>query len=209
MNHPRFTRAQIGIGVFTAAYLLAAAVGAAVMRNGEFVFYLVIMLVLVGVVLAIHRRCGFSTALLAALSVWGAAHMAGGLVPVPESWPINGDQRVLYSWWIVPWGGSGVFKYDNLIHAYGFGITTWACWQGLRASVGDVSPTLGRLVLCSAAAQGFGALNEVIEFVATLLGPSNVGGYVNTALDMVWNLVGTVMAAACIALASGRRETVA
>jgi hypothetical protein len=61
-------------------------------------------------------------------------------------------------------------------------------------------PTFGMLVLCVAVASGFGALNEVVEFAATLLVPeTNVGGYVDTRWDLVANLVGAVIAACWIA----------
>ncbi len=109
--------------------------------------------------------------------------MAGGIVPVPESWPIEGDVRVLYSWWIVP----DRLKYDQVVHAYGFGVTTFVCWQGLQAILRDCSsgpqpPTLGMLTLCVAAAMGGGgALNEVIEFAVTrIMAETNVGDYTNT-----------------------------
>jgi hypothetical protein len=52
--------------------------------------------------------------------------MAGGLIAVPESWPINGEHRVLYSLWLIP----DVLKYDHVVHAYGFGVTTLACSTG-------------------------------------------------------------------------------
>ncbi|MFV1996026.1 MAG: hypothetical protein ACC661_11380 [Verrucomicrobiales bacterium] len=46
---------------------------------------------------------------------------------------------------------------------------------------------------------GFGALNEVVEFVATLTLPNtNVGGYVNTGWDLVANLLGCALAALII-----------
>jgi hypothetical protein len=54
-------------------------------------------------------------------------------------------------------------------------------------------------VLCAAGGMGFGALNEVIEFIAVLTIPNtNVGGYVNTGFDLVANLVGCVIAAVLI-----------
>jgi hypothetical protein len=57
------------------------------------------------------------------------------------------------------------------------------------------APTFGLLVLAAAAGLGFGALNEVIEFVATLTMPeTNVGGYVNTGWDLVANTVGATVA---------------
>jgi hypothetical protein len=62
------------------------------------------------------------------------------------------------------------------------------------------------MVLCAAAGLGFGALNEVVEFVATLLIPeTNVGGYRNTGWDLVSNLIGATTAATWIWLSERRR----
>lgn len=190
--------------LFVAAYLLPA-IGAAIWtRNGEFVFYCGVMVIQAVLVVVTHRRCHFSQPVLWGLSLWGLTHMVGGLVPVPESWPINGSIRVVYSWWIIP----NRLKYDQVVHAFGFYVMTCVCWQGLTAIVRDLRPahlwrpTFGALLLCTAASTGFGALNEVIEFVATLLVPkTNVGGYVNTGWDLVSNLVGATAAAFWIRLA--------
>ena len=219
MLAPLLTPGRIAAAGFTLAYTLLAALAAVLTGNGEFVFYVIVMAILIAAVAAIHVRVRFTTALLWCLAVWGLLHMAGGLVPVPESWPINGETRVLYSWWIVPigdpgsgTGGEGVgqggwLKYDHLVHAFGFGTTTWACWQALAHTVASVTrPTFGLLTLCSTAALGFGALNEVVEFIATLLGPSNVGGYVNTGWDLIANTLGVLLAAMLLRLFA-RRET--
>ncbi|MEM1211420.1 MAG: hypothetical protein AAGI68_03895 [Planctomycetota bacterium] len=193
-----------GPALVTAATLAWAAIVSAQMGNTEFLFYVVVMLVLAGLVAYAHWRVCFSAGVLWALTGWGVLHMAGGLVAVPESWPINGDVRVLYSWWIIPIGdgsgGAGVgqggwLKYDHLVHAYGFGVSAWACWQGLCAAVGRrLCATCGRLMLVGLAAMGLGALNELVEFVATMLGPSNVGGYVNTGWDLAANGLGVGVA---------------
>lgn len=140
-------------------------------------------------------------AALWALSLWGLLHMAGGLVPVPASWPIDGDIRVLYSLWLIP----DRLKYDQIVHAYGFGVATWVCWQGMRAAIerrgGEAAPTFGLMVLAAAAGMGLGAMNELIEFAATMLVPeTNVGGYVNTGFDLLSNFVGTVAAVTLIRL---------
>jgi len=45
--------------------------------------------VMIAGVVALHMRVRLSAGALWALSVWGALHMAGGLVHVPESWPIT------------------------------------------------------------------------------------------------------------------------
>lgn len=210
------------VGGFTVGYLLLAVAGAVRTGNLEFVFYIGVMVVLVAAVWMVHRRVTLTGGALWALSAWGALHMAGGLVPLPAGWPINGEVRVLYSLWLIP----GLLKFDHLVHVYGFGVTTWVCWQGLRSALAPggttgvraggsadgatgrapepVRPTAGLLVLCAAAGMGFGALNEVVEFSVTLLVPeTNVGGYLNTGWDMVANAVGATVAVVWIRLRGG------
>ena len=193
---------------FTAAYMLAAVAATLATGNGEFLFYIIVMLLLAGLVAIVHLKVGLPEPALWALSIWGLAHMAGGLVPVPESWPVHGPNRVLYSLWLIP----DRLKYDQVVHAYGFGVTTWICWLGLKSIFERegvrAQPTVGRLLLVWAAGQGFGALNEVIEFAATLLVPeTNVGGYRNTGWDLVANLVGATLAALAIALLDRRGDS--
>src|SRR3569832_1596594 len=84
------------IAFFTGAYLAPAIVAAIWTRNGEFVFYSVVMAIQAVLVVVTHRHCAFTQPVLWGLSLWGLAHMIGGLVPVPESWPINGPIRVVY-----------------------------------------------------------------------------------------------------------------
>src|SRR3954451_20869213 len=106
---------------FTSSYMLVALVASLRGHSGEFLVYLVVMAVLVVVVAIVHLRAGLTTATLWGLSLWGLAHVAGGLMPVPNSWPIRGKAHVLYNLWLVP----GWLKYDQLVHAYGFGVVTW------------------------------------------------------------------------------------
>lgn len=190
---------------FNIAYLLAAIAGSIASGNSEFILYIVIMLILGSVVWFADRRVEFSPLVLWGLSGWGLIHMAGGLIAVPDSWPINGVHRVLYSLWLIP----ELLKYDHVVHAYGFGVTTLGCWEGLCAILtakknqvepSKPVPTLGMLTLCGAASMGFGGLNEVIEFFLTLTLPeTNIGGYINTGWDLVSNLVGVTVACLLIA----------
>lgn len=194
------------VALVSIVYTLPAGLVTTRNSNSEFLVYIWVMVVLFGMIGWLHWRVRLTTPTLWCLSLWGALHMAGGLVPVPEAWPIAGDIRVLYSWWIVP----GRIKYDHLVHAYGFGVTTWVCWQGFRAAVRDhfaLRPTFGVLVLCIAAGMGFGAMNEVVEFAVTLSVPeTNVGGYINTGWDLVSNLSGCIIAAVLIRLGAGKRR---
>ena len=50
-------------------------------------------------------------------------------------------------------------------------------------------------IVIAMAGLGVGGLNEIIEFIATVVMPeTGVGGYMNTALDLVADLVGAVLA---------------
>lgn len=193
---PRSPR-LLPVFLFTGSYMAAAIAGSLLQANREFVFYIAVMLVLIGVMTAVHRAVRLTGALLWAFSVWGLLHMAGGLLPVPESWPHEGSHAVLYSLWLIP----ERLKFDQVVHAYGFGITTWLCWHALSVGLWRrygvrPEPSAGLLTLCAAGGMGFGALNEVIEFIAVLSLPdTNVGGYVNTGWDLVSNLIGAVTAA--------------
>ena len=76
----------------------------------------------------LHQRVGLNAAVFWCLSGWGVLHMAGGLLHLPDSWPTD-NGSVLYNLWLVP----GRLKYDQFVHAFGFGVTTWLCWFIRRA----------------------------------------------------------------------------
>jgi len=197
------------IGIFTSAYLIVASWFALERGNTEFMMYIGVMLLLAPIVLLVHLRVSLNNAVLWGLSVWGLVHMAGGLVQVPVGWPVEAQSRVLYSWWILP----DYVKYDHVVHAYGFGLATWVCWQAMRAVIrhhkGDVKPTFGLMALAALAGMGLGSVNELVEFAATLLVPeTNVGGYMNTGWDLVSNLIGAVTAATLIRMYDRAETTI-
>lgn len=191
---------MVVLGGFVALSVLGFAGLALARGNQEFLFYIATMLVIIGSVLAIHRRVRFPMALLWMLAIWNLAHLAGGLVRVGDS--------VLYNWWVLGASGGGV-RWDHLVHAYGFACATWACWVALsHASNGTLraSPGVAFGLVCMGS--GLGALNEVVEFTATkVVSETNVGGYENTAWDLVSNLVGSTIAAGILMMRDRRRTT--
>jgi len=198
-------RALWPVGFFTFAYLACAFPVALLRGNTEFVMYIAVMVVLIGFVYWTYLHVRLSNGVLWCLSIWGLAHMAGGLVVVPPTWPVEAASHVLYSWWLVP----DHLKYDQVVHAYGFGVATWVCWQGLATAIerrgGIATPTLGLLVITATSGMGLGSLNEVVEFAATLLIPeTNVGGYLNTGWDLVANFVGATVSVSLIRAGSRR-----
>lgn len=182
--------------VFTATYLVIGLLAALKRANWEFVFYIPIVLALGLLVLAIRKRAGFSNGLLLALSVWGLLHVFGGVARVPDGWPIDGDIPSFYSWEIIP----GYLGYDKPVHAFGFGVATWACWQGLVAATGVKRASFGLVTIAALAGMGLGAANEIVEFIASQTMNTNVGGYINTGGDLIANLFGSLIAAILIRL---------
>lgn len=147
-------------------------------------------------VAATHLRVGLSKVALWGLVVFGVTHLAGGMVSVGDG--------ILYQWWLV----EGVVRYDNLQHAWGFGFVGLAMWEVLRPRLAprgeDVWWVAGWIVVLAATA--FGAANEILEYVFTLtLAETNVGGYDNTARDLVANLVGGVAVGVWTARRVGRQ----
>jgi len=194
--------------VFTVGYLVLAAIAILVTGNREFAMYLGHMLVIIPLVLWAHKGAQFSRGVLWGLSIWGLLHMAGGTVPVPlERAQLNDPEQtkaVLYCLWLIP---PNVLKYDNLVHAFGFFMTTLACGQAIRRFLNpSITPTLALFVVLAAAGMGFGATNEIIEFIATRLFDTNVGGYVNNSIDLIYNAVGACLAAAILWAKWGRSD---
>ena len=176
------------LAVFVIAYVVAfTAFGLTAGREGA-VVYAVVMTLLVIAIGTAHARVGFSDMVLWGLALWGALHMAGGLVEV--------DGAVLYH--LKPW--RWLPRFDQVVHAFGFGVGTVACWQTLHHRLAPTGPQ-GLYLILVFMGMGVGALNEVVEFAATRIQPStNVGGYVNTGWDLVANLAGCVIATTAIAL---------
>lgn len=189
------------VGLFTAAYVLAFTVWFFSIGNYEFIVYIVTMGALIALVALSLRKAEYPPAMLWALSLWGLAHMAGGGVPV--------DGSVLYNLRLLPIVETDrvfILKYDQLVHAYGFGVTAWVLHHLLTRHFPDTRGTATSLVYPALAAMGLGAVNEIIEFSAVLMVPdTNVGGYYNTALDLCFNAAGAVLAVALIHMFGTRR----
>jgi hypothetical protein len=101
-------------------------------------------------------------------------------------------------------------KYDQVVHAYGFFVSTLAAWAGLRATY-IIPPSLGfgLSLAVGLIGMGLGAMNEVIEFVGTLIFPNtNVGGYVNTGWDLVCNMTGCIAAVGVVHVWEARSRRV-
>jgi len=182
--------------VAVAAVAVVVFVGAAAVRgDASAASYAAEMLLLFWLTLVADRYVGFSTPLLWSLVAWATLHMAGGLV-------VTGHGRVLYNESL---GMPGI-HYDRVVHAFGFGVATAACWQALRRYAPEPVPTVGLTVLAALAGMGLGALNETAEFLMTRVSSStSIGGYRNTGFDLISNTIGATAVATWIYV-RGRAE---
>ncbi len=188
------TRNELGVATFTLGYIVLFTIWFLSIGNYEFIIYVVTMLALVLLVGASLGKAAYPPSMLWALSFWGLAHMAGGGVPVGDA--------VLYNLELIPLISTDrifILKYDQLVHAYGFAVAAWLLHHLLVRHFPATRGTATVLVYPVLASMGLGAVNEIIEFSAVLAVPdTNVGGYINTALDLCFNALGACIAVAVI-----------
>lgn len=158
-------------------------------KNYEFIIYVGVIVFFLIVFILTSEKVYYPNSVLWGLVVWAIMHMAGGSVHV------NGT--LLYKMMIIPLSESyPVFRYDQLVHIIGFGVATLTFFYLLRPLLIPNVKGWGVLsIILVAAGLGVGAFNEVIEFIVSSVVPeSNVGGYLNTSLDLVSDLIGAVLA---------------
>ena len=161
--------------------------------NAEFLLYAGIILVLAAWILWKQRSIRFDLHILWGLSIWGFLHMAGGNIPVGDG------GRVLYSVELIRiYPRLHILRFDQMVHAFGFGVATLACYHLLRPFLKvDIARWGVLALLVVLLGSGLGALNEIVEFIAVLCMPeTGVGGYENTLCDLVFNLIGSLIAVA-------------
>ncbi len=168
-------------------------------QNYEFLMYIGVIVFFLGLVLATNRRVAYPTGVLWGLTLWAFLHMAGG------SFVINGT--LLYHGILVPVSAEyGIFRFDQFVHIVGFGVATLMMHVLLRPLLrADVTRSAALGIVVVMAGLGVGALNEIVEFAATVVVPeTGVGGYTNTALDLVADLVGALLALGYLRLTGHR-----
>lgn len=175
---------------FTLIYLIPFTVYFVSSGKGEFIWYSLIVLALFFLVFVTLKTSRFSEGIIWGLSIWALLHLAGGGIKVGVS--------VLYDFVLIPiYNGGGemiLLKYDQVVHAFGFGLCAYIIFHFLKRYT-DNPYRFGIYFIAILGGMGLGVVNEIAEFIAVLLFPNNgVGGYVNTALDLVFNSVGAFLA---------------
>lgn len=177
------------LALFTLSYIVGFGGYYMSAGNLEFMWYVFVLVFFAALIGATLSKTHFPAWILWLLSWWGFLHMAGGGVRVGDG--------VLYAYRIVHLFGEGesfVLKFDQVVHFYGFFVATLVVWHLLRPHVTNLY-SVSVLLTVLFAGVGLGALNEIVEFLAVVAIPeTGVGGYYNTALDLVFNMLGAVSA---------------
>lgn len=185
-----FIKKGQGLILLVNALALAAfAVLFASRKNYEFLLYIGVIVFFLVVILATNRRVEYPNSVLWGLTAWALLHMSGGGLY------IRGTK--LYEIILIPISRSySIFRYDQFVHIVGFGVATLVMYHLLKPLLrNDLKGRVALSIVVVMAGLGVGALNEIVEFLATVLVPeTGVGGYTNTALDLVSDLVGAVAA---------------
>jgi len=190
------TRREIPVLIVNLVYVPAFTVIALRNLNFEFVLYVGVILIIAAWVVWKQRSVRFDLPILWGLTIWGLLHMAGGNIRV-------GDD-ILYGLQLIP----VVLRYDQLVHAFGFGTATLVCYHLLKPYLRDGIDRWRTLsILIVLMGSGLGAINEIIEFIAVKTLPeTNVGGYDNTLWDLIFNLIGGLLAVGWLTVRR-RRQT--
>lgn len=164
--------------------------------NYEFLIYIGAIVIFFVTIFFTRKKCHYPNPLLWLLTLWAFLHMAGGGFSV--------DGIIWYKQILIPLVSEpyNILRYDQFIHMFGFFTATIVSYYLVSPHLKNPNKLTGGLLLVLVMAGiGFGALNEVIEFaVDTLVPESGVGGYINTSLDLVSNLIGALLAAVFLKL---------
>lgn len=177
------------LAFFVISYMVACSYAAFQQGNTEFLIYAVSMVVFISIVAYLHREVRYSATALWLLAFWGLMHMIGGTIPIDPTLAAPDASPVLYSLRIHP----DLPRYDQITHTFGFFSATVACWESAQVLI-KAKPGLHLSITAMLMGMGLGAINEVLEFFATLFTETNVGGYTNTGWDLVSNTIGAILA---------------
>jgi uncharacterized membrane protein YjdF len=177
--------------VFSSLYLLIGSLFFVTKGNLEFVIYVGVIIGAFLLLFSTLKVTRFPVWLLWLISFWGLLHILGGAVETRDG--------VLFAYRIYPfldWGGEFyILKYDQVVHAYLYGVMALVFHHVLTVTLGVVRPVWIIVLIALMASMGVSAMNEIMEFlIAVSIEDNGVGGYENAMLDLCFNFSGAVVA---------------
>jgi uncharacterized membrane protein YjdF len=175
--------------IINIALLIAFGTSFLLKRNYEFIIYVGVIVVCLALIVVSFFKITYSYATLTGLTIWSMMHMAGGGIY------INGVR--LYDIILIPLSQTyPILRYDQVVHIFGFAVATLMMFDLLRPLLKEnLQHFIALSVVVMMAGLGVGAFNEIVEaLVAAIVPQAGVGGYVNTALDLIADLIGAILA---------------
>ena len=172
------------LGVFTIYFLLRG--------NLEFLVYAATLFPLMWIIAKTDKFFDYSKLAKWGFAVWMMSHMAGGSL-------YFGGTR-LYDIVFPQLIGAPyhILKYDQTIHVLCYFVITLFIYSiVIRMSSKPKTKRDKFLIffITFLSSAGIGALNEIIEFgTVVFFGSTGVGDYYNNALDLVFNVLGAIIA---------------
>lgn len=180
--------------LFTVGYTIALFVLGQVVESPFANLYTGINTGLIVLFAVLHRWARWPTHALWAASMVGLGNMLGGVLLVAG--------EPLYMAEVL-----GPIMYDKVFHFAAAAAMTMIAWEATKRWVGLGAHRGGILLLTWLVVQGGGAVVEIAEMFGSLLGDVSVGGYLNNALDLVANALGSAVALPLV-LWFDRRESI-
>ncbi len=167
-------------------------------QNYEFVTYILVVFIAIGIVMWTDKLFDYTTIAIWGFSIWVLLHMLGGSVDI-------GKVR-LYDLILIPLVGEpyNILRFDQFIHFFCYVVIAMLLYSIAKKHLKSESGMTSFIVMM--AALGIGGLNEIIEFgTVVIFNTTGVGGYYNTALDLVFNLIGAIVGVMLAVRFSGGR----
>ena len=172
----------------TLLILIGFLIKALLVANYEFIGYWIVLVALFLLVVSLDKKYNFPLIAIILFAIWSIMHMAGGLIK------ISGTR--LYDLMLINILGEpyNILKYDQVIHAFCYFAIAILVYFVLKYYMNSKAKS-ALITFSILAALGIGVLNEVIEFGMVIFADAAdaVGGYYNTALDIVFNLIGAII----------------
>lgn len=159
-------------------------------QNYEFIIYAVTIGLLILLIEKTNKKFQYSRIAKYGFTIWLLLHFLGGIIK------INGIR--LYDTILIPILSDpfNVLKYDQVLHLYVYIILTLFIYTIVMSFTDKKANRFVVYLIIILAGSSLGAVNEIIEFFAVIFfdAGATVGGYYNTALDLVFNLLGAIVA---------------
>jgi len=156
--------------------------------NLEFLGYGLVIGLLYFILLKADKYYNFSTSSIWLFSIWVFTQFLGGNLYVKET--------RLYDLILINILGDPfyILKYDQLIHAYTYFVIGILVYQMMSKHF-QKGHKKSLILFAILASCGVGLLNEILEFSMVVFADAAdaVGDYYNTALDLVFNLIGAII----------------